>query len=419
MRLYMYGILLLLTSLLRAEPLSFEVKAPCAVMIDADTGAILYEKNSREPGHPASTTKIATLIYVLERGEADLNAIVQVEPEAMAMTTEQAKKKAQYKLPAHYLEPDGTTMGLQKGERNKLIDLMYGAMFLSGNDAANVIAQHIGGSIPKFMQKLNEYLLDLGCKDTHFTNPHGLTHTEHYTTAWDLALMTQQALRNPLFRKIVSSVKYVVPKNNKREQFTMINTNRLLRKGTHYYSKAIGVKTGYTGAAQNNIVAAAEHNGRTLIAVLMHYKERADMWQEVTKLFQAAFAQPLVERTLLSAGLQPYQRTIKGATRTLKTVLPEPLVWRFYPAEEEPIQANLVWTDVTLPIAKGQQVAEIKVTAPSGRLIVSAPLFAAHEVKASIPVVVWGWIQFHPWLSSGIAILVLVFIGILARRSRI
>ncbi len=407
---------LLFISLLVAEPLRVDVKAPCAVMINADTGVVLYEKNSREQKHPASTTKIATIIYMLERGNADLNATVQVEAEALAMTSEQAKKKAQYKLPPHYLEPDGTTMGLQLGERLKLLDLIYGSLFLSGNDASNVIAQHVSGTIPKFVQGLNEYLIEQGCTDTHFANPHGLTHPDHYTTAWDLALITKHALKHPLFRQICSSVKYTAAKNNKKDQRTLLNTNKLLRKGPHYYSKAIGVKSGYTGAAQNTLVAGAEHEGRTLIAVLMHCKERVDIWQDSTKLFQAAFAQPLVERVLLPAGLQPYQRTVKGAGRTLKTVLSEPLVWRFYPAEEEPVQATLVWADVQLPIAKGQQVAEVRVTAPGGRLVASAPLLAAHEVNASIPLVVWNWVQLHPWLTTSIAVLVIGLLFVLRRR---
>lgn len=136
------------------------------------------------------------------------------------------------------------------------------------------------------------------------------------------------------------------------------------------------------------------------------------MWQDAIQLFQAAFAQPLIERVLLPAGLQPYQRTVKGAGRTLKTFLAQPLVWRFYPAEEEPIEAKLLWNDLTLPIAKGQQVAEVRVTAPNGRLIASAPLLAAHEVKASWPLRIWNWAKDHAWISGGMILLFLsLFFG--------
>ncbi len=411
-------ILTLVSTGLFAEPLRFDVKATSAVMINADTGAVLYEKNSHEIGYPASTTKLATVIYTLERGGADLNAIVQVDGDALAMTSEQAKKKAQYKLPAYYLENDGTTMGLKKGERLKLIDLIYGAMLISGNDATNAIAQHICGTIPKFMQNLNQYMQEIGCRESHFSNPHGLTHPEHYTTAWDMAQLAKHAFQNPMFRKITSTVKYVCQKNNLREPLTLVNSNRLLRKGPYFYAKAIGGKSGYTAAAQNNLVTAAEHEGRTLIVVLMHSKERSDLWQDSTKLFQAAFAQPLIERVLLPAGLQPYQRAIKGASRTLKTSLAEPLVWRFYPAEEEPIQAELVWADNRLPIAKGQQVGQVRVTSSSGRLVASAPLLAAHEVEASFAVVTWAWMRSHRWFTVGLGLVGLCLVVFLRRRSR-
>ena len=186
----------LISTSLVAERLQVDVKATSAILIDANTGAVLYEKNSQEVGYPASTTKIATLIYALERGKADLNATVQVEGEALAMTNEQAKKKSQYKLPAYYLEVDGTSMNIHKGERLKLLDLFYGAILVSGNDVANAMAQHISGTIPKYMKSVNEYLQEIGCENTHFSNPHGLTHPDHYTTALDMAIL-KACLRKP------------------------------------------------------------------------------------------------------------------------------------------------------------------------------------------------------------------------------
>lgn len=389
---------------LHAEPLKLEVNAPCAILINAESGAVLYEKNSLERGFPASTTKIATVIYTIERGNADLQAPVRVEAEALSMTSEQAKKKSDYKLPAYYLENDGTSMGLIKGEKVSLMDLMYGSMLASGNDASNVIAQHIGGTIPGFMTELNAYLIELGCQDTHFSNPHGLTHPNHYTTSADLARLAKHAMKNPLFKKIVGTVKHICQKTNKREGITLLQGNRLLRKGPYFYSKAIGVKTGYTAAAQHNIVAAAEHDGRTLILVLMHCKERTDLWSDSQKLFSAAFSQKLMERVFLPAGLQSYQRSIPGANRQLRTYLAEPLVWRFYPAEEEPIQAKLVWHLPKLPIKKGQQVGEIIISTTSGRVVAVAPLLAANRLKVSYAYQLWEGIQAYPVWSGLLAI---------------
>src|SRR6185437_6437502 len=143
------------------------------------------------------------------------------------------------------------------GEEMPLKEYLYGMMVRSGNDAANVIAEYVSGSIPTFMQELNDYLKQIGCLNTTFCNPHGLHHPDHKTTAFDMALLTREAMKNPVFREIVSTVRHKRPKTNKRPAAVLVQTNRIIKSGTqYYYPKAIGVKTGYHSRAQNTLVAA-------------------------------------------------------------------------------------------------------------------------------------------------------------------
>ena len=184
--------------------------------------------------------------------------------------------------------------------------LLEGMMVVSGNDAANVIAQGIGPSIPGFMDELNAHLKQIGCTQTRFLNPHGLHDPNHQTTAYDLALMTAEALKNPVFCEIVSKPRFIRPKTNKQEATALLQSNRLLRPGKYYYSKAIGVKTGYHSKAKSTFVAASKWEGRTLIAVLMGYKERGEMFEDAIQLFEKAFNQPRVQRRYLKAGPQTF-----------------------------------------------------------------------------------------------------------------
>ncbi len=365
------------------EPLQVTVGAESAILMNADTGAILYEKNSRQRMFPASTTKIATAIYTLDRSGAKLDAMCTADQECVGFVTETAKKRSNYTLPAHYLEFGATHMVIHKGEKLSLRDLLYGHMVHSADDASNVIAQHVGGTIPRFMDDLNAYLQELGFVDTHFMNPHGLHHPDHYTTAYDMALLTQHALKNRQFRELVACTQCVRPKTEHQAAATLVQGNRLLRKGDYYYPKAIGVKTGYTAAAGHCFSAAAQHNGRTLIAVLFNCKDRKEMFKETVKLFEAAFNQPMLERTLLEAGPLPFTVKVSGAGKAVQAALVEPLTVQYYPAEEPQLSASLHWQELSIPVVKGQPVGEIVLTAPDGRVVKTAQVFAAADVKAS------------------------------------
>lgn len=376
-----------------AETLKLSINAPAAILINAETGKVLFEKNAHVSSYPASITKVATAIYALKMmSEKRLEEKMVASQEAIASISSQAKRQSNYRSPAHWLETDGTHMGIKRGEEIPFVDLLYGMLLVSANDAANVIAEHIGGTIPAFVEKMNNYLRDLGCKDTHFCNPHGLHHPNHVTTAHDMALITREALKNPLFRQIVSTLRYVCPQTNLQVERNFVQYNALLKRGNFHYSKALGVKTGYTSSAGKTLVAAAEDRGRSLIAVILGCQGTNDRYEDAIKMFEGAFQEPLMRRQILPKGPQKLTRKVHGAKQTLKTYLTDGLNYDFYPAEQSPIKVTISWKDFVLPIQKDQEVACITVADTSGKILKKTPLLAQenlsptrwHKIKSAL-----------------------------------
>lgn len=236
-------------------PASGAVNAQGAVVMDADTGEVLFEQNADARLPMASTTKIMTALVALGEGNLDRT----------------------YTVKAEYAQVEGSSMYLREGETLTLRDTLYGLMLESGNDAAVAIAGECGG-YGNFVQKMNDKAAELGLTDTHFENPNGLPADGHYTTARELATITAAALRDPVFRQIVATRTYTVGER------TLSNHNRLLSM----YDGAIGVKTGYTRAAGRCLVSAAERNGRTLIAVTLN---DPNDWNDHMQMLDAGFAQ--------------------------------------------------------------------------------------------------------------------------------
>ena len=166
-RIWSFFALLIVPALAFSAPLSLSVNAEAAIVMNGDTGVILYAKNIHKKMIPASTTKVATALYALKRVKNFEEAVI-VDNEAVVSITAAAKKKSNYSMPAYWQEPDGTHMGLKAGEQLTLGDLFYGLMLVSGNDAANQIAIHLDKTVPAFMSNLNEYLKEIGCQNTHF-----------------------------------------------------------------------------------------------------------------------------------------------------------------------------------------------------------------------------------------------------------
>ncbi|MDE3047109.1 MAG: D-alanyl-D-alanine carboxypeptidase, partial [Verrucomicrobiota bacterium] len=254
-----------------AGQLEVEVHARSAILMNADTGAILFEKEAHLPLSPGSTTKIATALYFLEQNP-DLTRKITVSKEAMRARPASLKGD----IAPWWHHSDGTMMGLKIGEVLTLEALWHGLILVSGNDAANVIAEDVAGSVPEFMERVNEYLAQIGCKNTQYKTPSGLPDPEHWSTAYDLAWMMCKALKFPRFRAIISTPFYNTPATNKQPAREMIAINAMLKpKNRHYYPKAIGGKTGNTVQGKKALVAAAEQDGRTLVVALLGCQESA------------------------------------------------------------------------------------------------------------------------------------------------
>lgn len=229
------------------------VNAPVALLMDANTGKILYEKNAYEKMYPASTTKIMTAILALENRE--LSHIAKVSYNAI------------FTVPSGY-----TNANLQLDEELTIEQLLKVLLLPSANDAANVIAEDIGGSVESFASMMNTKAKEIGCANTHFVNPSGIHNENHYSCAYDLAIMGKYAMKNETFRNIVSTIRYNLPVTNKYDKADrfFITTNKLINeKSGQYYKYSTGIKTGYTDAAKNCIVASAKKDDMELICVIM------------------------------------------------------------------------------------------------------------------------------------------------------
>jgi D-alanyl-D-alanine carboxypeptidase (penicillin-binding protein 5/6) len=376
---------------LMAEPLKFEIRGEAAILMNAQSGAILFEDQAFTPHYPASTTKVATALYALKLRGEQLEMSIIAEQDSLVSVTQEAKRKSPH-LPAYWLEPDGMHIGIKKGEILNLRTLLEGMLIPSGNDAANVIAQALGPTIPSFIEGLNTYLKEIGCQKTHFCNPHGLHDPQHETTAYDLALIACEALKIPVFCDIVSQTRFLRPKTNKQSPVTFLQTNRLLRPGKFHYSKAIGIKTGYHAKAKKTFIGAARVDGRTLVVVLLGYQNRHEIFEDAIKLFETAFNQPKVQRTYLKAGPQNFNLNLPKANHSLRTYLTEPLNLEYYPAEDPQAKCLLYWYSLSLPILKDQQVGELQLISAKGNLLQKVPLLALENVQLT-------------WFYRGLAIL--------------
>jgi len=360
--------------------LQANISAPSAVLINADTGAVLYEKEAHTVSYPASITKIATALYALQQKGDSLEEMVTASSEAISAVSPQVRRLSS-KHPPYRLEFGGTHMGIKAGEELSFRALLYGLMLPSGNDAANVIAEYVSGSIPSFMEELNAYMQSLGCQKTRFCSPHGLPHPEHQTTAYEIALIAKEAMKSPFFREVVKTTIYPRPKTNKQEASQLVQFNRLLKRGAFFYPKAIGIKTGYTVSAGANLVAAAEHEGRCLIAVLMGSSDPSERFKDAITLFEKAFAEQKIQRTLFTKEFDHFTLTLKHASKPMHAHLKHNVVWEYYPSEELPLKAFLKWEHLTLPIIQGTRVGSIEVMSEGGALLCSGPLFATETVE--------------------------------------
>ena len=250
------------------------LNAVSAILIEADTGEVIFEKNPDAAMYPASTTKIMTVWLALTM-------------------TDDYDQKITVSANAVNIAPDESSAKLAAGEEVRLIDLMYAAMLVSGNDAATAIAEGLCGSVENFAAYMNQAAMALGCTGTHFVNANGLHDEGHFSTARDLALISRVAMQNETFRKIVSATGYTLPKDNLYRSRELVTGNRFLLPDEKkcYYRYATGLKTGTTTAAGRCFVASASKDGVNLIAVVLGASTDTDRYTDAIKLMDYGFSQ--------------------------------------------------------------------------------------------------------------------------------
>ncbi|WP_010284337.1 D-alanyl-D-alanine carboxypeptidase family protein [Bacillus timonensis] len=255
-------IVMILIGFLPQKTSALSVSAKGAILIEQESGRILYEKNAHQRMRIASITKIMTAIIAIESGK--LNDMVKVSNKAV--------------------RTEGSSLYLQPNEEIKLEHLVYGLMLRSGNDSAVAIAEHVGGSLDGFVFLMNQKAAEIGMQNTEFANPHGLDdHENHYSSAYDMAILMRYAMKNEKFREISGTKVYRAPNPNEKWDRVWRNKNKLL---TQLYPYSTGGKTGYTKRAKRTLVSTASKDGVDLIAVTIN---ASDDWNDHMNMFNRAF----------------------------------------------------------------------------------------------------------------------------------
>lgn len=294
-----------------------EVSAQSAVVLTADTGTVLFEKDGHTPRPVASTTKIMTALLALEAAQEQGDPLVDITQEMVAV--------------------EGSSMGLQAGDSISLTGLAAGMLLASGNDAANAAALYLDGSLESFAARMNQRAAALGMEDTHFVTPSGLDGEDaqglgHLSTAYDMALLARAALEDQAFRQLCSSPSLAVEFAEPVKRVTYTNHNKLLTQ----YQGCVGVKTGFTKEAGRCLVSAAERDGALLIAVTLN---APNDWQDHTALLDYGFSQ-----------VEPYQLA-GGDVRLTVPVVGSPV--------EVMSLRGSNGGEVTLPLGQGAQVERV------------------------------------------------------------
>lgn len=352
-----------------------------ALLIETSTGTVLYEKDADEQRYPASLTKIMTCMLVLEHG--NLNDIITVSESAL----------------------EGMEMGssigdnhLEVGEQMRLEDMIYLMMLESANEATIALAEYVSGSEEAFVELMNQKATELGCTNTHFANPHGLHDEDHYTTANDLRKIVEKALENELFRTITNTATYALPATNVHEGRTLYSTNQLINKdmgGNHfYYSKASGVKTGFTTPAGRCLITTATDDNLNLLSIILKAETLPDengnwvyrSFPETINLCEWGFENYRIS-TVMST-LYPVAEIPVNMAAGAETVALAPveevrtLIEAGYDPDKVVLDISLNTPSVDAPVEAGQVLGKVTVSY-EGQVLGSADLAAITSVAPS------------------------------------
>ena len=363
-----------------------------------NNGAVVYEKNADQRQYPASTTKIMTFIITAEN--------VSNWDETLVTITQNALEG---------LDPDSTVMGLSEhiGEQVSVRDLLYGLMLPSGNDAALALAEHVGGSIAAFAEKMNAKAAELGCTGTHFANPHGLFDADHYSTARDMALIAKHAMTIPGFMEICNTVYYTPDGFD-----TLHNTNYMLDEeeegGVYYYPYTQGIKTGYLEEAGKCLVTSADKDGARYLCVCLGaaftFEENVNYaMKDSANLYDWAF-ENLGEQTLFSPTDSLASADVKYVRGGKKlSAVPEKAITAYLPNDYDKSLLNTEVTcvnQVEAPVKKGDVLGTLSVKYDDLDLG-TVNLLAAEDVERTVS-------PFEAFITDNIVLVIAAAVVLLA-----
>ena len=324
-------------------------------VIEVSSGRLLNGSNENLRLPMASTTKAMTALVVLEN--ASLSDIVEIPPAAVGI--------------------EGSSVYLKKGERFTVEELLYALMLRSGNDAAVALAVHTSGSVEEFVRKMNERAALMGLKDTKFVNPHGLHDENHYTTAYELALIAAEGLKNPHFKRIVSTKNIVIDGEGHEKRY-FANKNKIL----YNYEGATGVKTGFTRDSGRCLIASAERNGMEVVAVALNYY---DYFELTARLMDEAFGNFEMKEVVSPETV--YKRVPVTGNRKIKEAELRAEFSRKYPLKKdgsEMVETVVEAVDsIRAPHSSGEDVGSVKVF-KDNRLIFEEKLYTIDIAKRGI-----------------------------------
>lgn len=247
------------------------VYAESAIVMEASTGLILYEKNIKDSHYPASITKIMTALIAIEN--SSLGDVVTFSKNAI-----------------FDVDLDSSRIGIDVNEQLTMQQCLYGLLLESANEVTYAVAEHVAGSIPAFAQMMNERAKSIGCVNTNFVNPHGLPDNNHYSNAYDMALITREAMKNETFRKIFGTRTYQIPPTNIQSETRYLrNHHKFVLRQTYHYDDCIGGKTGYTTVAKFTLVSVAKRGDLELICVVMRDDSNEHQYTDSQKLLDYGF----------------------------------------------------------------------------------------------------------------------------------
>ncbi|WP_236757183.1 D-alanyl-D-alanine carboxypeptidase family protein [Acutalibacter muris] len=332
------------------------VSAQSAILISGDDGTVIFEKNAHERLAMASTTKIMTALLTLEEAERSGDPVIDVTEEMVRV--------------------EGSSMGLQAGNRLTLTNLTSGMLLASGNDAANAAALYLGGSQEGFAELMNTRAREIGMTETNFVTPSGLDDEEHYSTAYDMALLGREAMGNEEFARIAGSSTLQVEFMEPEQKVSYTNHNKLLR----IYDGCIGIKTGFTKKAGRTLVSAARRDGTTLIAVTLN---APDDWDDHMAMFDYGFE--TVKTVQMGGEALPETLPVAGSDKQGIGLRMGQKLNMTLPIE----QAQEVESRVLLPkflyapVRAGEKVGRVQYLM-GGEEIYSVPIIAAEEAGALV-----------------------------------